>query len=102
MEKTITISISPAFKLLPESPEKQVIQNVAVILATKRGECPLDRELGISQEYLGKPLPVAQTLLTAAIIEAMEREPRAEFVSASYKSDSSGKIVPTVEVKINV
>lgn len=80
-----------------------VIQNIAVLLATRKGDVPLYRDFGLSQTFVDKPIPVARVLLYAEIKEAVELyEPRAEVVDITFQEDRSapGRLIPTVEVEI--
>lgn len=80
-----------------------ILQNVAVILATKQGTSPLYREFGLPQNFVDKPMPVAKPLIFAEVKEAVEKfEPRAEVVGISFAEDKSspGTLIPTVEVEI--
>lgn len=80
-----------------------VLQNIAVILATPKGSVPLDREFGLSTTMLDKPTPIAQKALIAEVREAIERwEPRARFVSMRFEGriDQPGTLWPIVEVEI--
>lgn len=56
---------------------EEVLQNVAFILSTMIGTCPLDREFGWEPD-LDDPIDVAQATNTARIIQAIqEHEKRA-------------------------
>ena len=80
-----------------------VIQNVAVILATRKGDVPFYRDFGLSQTFVDKPIPAARVLLYAEVKEAVEQyEPRAEVVDITFQEDRSapGRLIPTVEVEI--
>ena len=80
-----------------------VLQNIAVILATRKGDVPLYRDFGLSQEFVDKPTPVARVLLYAEVKEAVEQyEPRAEVIGVTFQEDRSapGRLIPTVEVEI--
>ncbi len=85
----------------PSSVDEEIMQNVRVLLSTIKHDVPLAREMGLSTEYLGKPLPVAETLLYQTIADTLEEyEPRAELVSITFEQDTnSGTIIPIVEVK---
>ena len=81
-----------------------VLQNIAVILATPKGSVPLDREFGLTTVFLDKPTPVAKMIMRAEVREAIERwEPRAQFVSMTFEErvTQPGTLWPTVEVEIN-
>lgn len=80
-----------------------VLQNIAVILATPKGSVPLYREFGLSTVFLDKPMPKAKMMMMAEIKEAIERwEPRAEYVSIQFteRITQPGTLWPTVEVEI--
>lgn len=80
-----------------------VLQNIAIILATRQGSVPLYREFGLTQEFVDKPLPVAKTLLFSEIREAIERfEPRASVIGITFETPkgSPGVLIPIVEVNI--
>ena len=82
---------------------KSVLQNVAVILATRKGTVPLHRDFGLSQKFLDRPINVAQSLLYSEIKEAVEEfEPRAEVLNVTFamSKESPSVLIPTVEVKI--
>lgn len=80
-----------------------ILQNVAIILATRQSSSPLYRQLGLPQNFVDKPIPVAKTMLYSEIKEAVDEfEPRAEIVGISFAVDPAtpGKLIPTVEVDI--
>lgn len=83
---------------------RSVIQNIALILSTRRGSVPLQRDFGLDWSALDKPLPIAKSMLIAQIREAIETwEPRATFVKASFGTDlsSPATFITAVEVEIN-
>lgn len=80
-----------------------ILQNVAIILATRQGTSPLYRQFGLPQNFVDKPIPAAKPILFAEVKEAVEEfEPRAEVVGISFAEDKSspGTLIPTVEVEI--
>lgn len=81
-----------------------VLQNVAVILSTKKGTVPLYRDFGLSWRSVDKPIPIAKVMLYTDVKEAIEEyEPRASVVNVTFREDSStpGGLIPIVEVEIN-
>lgn len=90
---------------LNESDEvKEVLRNVAVILATPKGSVPTYRDFGLDNSFLDKPINIAKTMAVAPVREAIEQwEPRAVFRRVSVSGDESdpGKLTFTVEVEIN-
>ncbi len=82
---------------------KSILQNVAIVLRTRRGSCPMYREFGLPQEYLHKPTTVARTMMYAEIRDAVEAfEPRCNVVSVNFAdTDGAGDaLIPVVEVEI--
>lgn len=82
---------------------ESVIQNVAIILRTRAGTCPMYRQFGLPRNYEGKPTAVARPILYAEIREAVEEfEPRCEVVNIRFEEDADepGIIHPIVEVQI--
>lgn len=83
---------------------RSVLQNIKIILSTKKLSVPLYREFGVDMAFVDKPMPVAQALMIVEIKDAIARwEPRAELVSVEFQIDEStpGKLIPVVEVEID-
>jgi len=84
----------------------EIMQNVRIILTTIKGSVPLDRSFGIDTEFIDKPPLVAKALMTAAIIEEVERqEPRVtvtqvDFVDPGNEKTADGILVPRVRLKV--
>lgn len=101
---TYTVAAGAALTLNETDPAASVLQNVAIILATRRGSCPLYRDFGISMDFLDRPMPVAKTLAYAEIKEAIETyEPRAQVVNVTFEEspEHPGQLKPVVEVNID-
>ncbi len=88
--------------LFPETMVEEVLQNVAVILSTPKYSVPLNRNLGLEQRFVDKPLSVAKTIITTEVLEAVEKyEPRAEILSVKFDPhEESAVLNPIVEVNI--
>ena len=73
-----------------------ILQNVAVILATRQGSSPLYRHFGLPQNFLDKPIPVAKPMLFAEVKEAVEGRSRGDLLFGGlglpghFNSDSGG------------
>lgn len=81
-----------------------VLQNIKIILTTRRGSVPLYRDFGIPMDFLDQPMPLAKAKMIAAVREAVENwEPRAKVLSMTFQEDVSqpGRLVPTLEVEID-
>lgn len=101
---TYTVTAGAALTLNETDTVASVLQNVAIILATRRGTCPLYRDFGISMDFLDRPMPVAKTLAYAEIKEAIEAyEPRASVIGVTFEeqADTPGLLIPIVEVNID-
>lgn len=85
---------------------KEILQNVAFILATPSYSCPLDRDFAWTPD-LDSPIQVAMARNGVAIVEAIRsHEPRAEVIEVDFhreKSDGDaldGRLIPVVKVRI--
>lgn len=79
------------------------LQNIAVILSTRKGAVPLYRDFGLNMDFLDKPVPVAKVMMISEVREAVERwEPRATVLGVTFSEDPArpGILIPTVEVEI--
>lgn len=87
------ITLSEEIDFAPSSVVKEVLQNCRTILNTVVGSVPLERNIGLSWDYVGKPLPVAMALLKVAVTEAFEQqEPRAQIESISFDVETDSEI----------
>ncbi len=103
MSYTVSAADLTRIRLSEPDTVTSVLQNVALILATRRGTLPLYRQFGLSQDFLDKPIPVAKPMLIAEVKEAVEEfEPRAEVVGVTFSEDGAapGHLIPIVEVDI--
>lgn len=79
------VSLTDKVDFAPSTVAKEVLQNVRTILDTVVGSVPLERNIGISWDYVGKPLPVAMDMLKIAVNDAIARqEPRAQILSIKF------------------
>lgn len=84
---------------------KSVLQNLAVLLATRKGTIPMYREFGLNMGYIDKPIDVATALMTSEIAEAIEDyEPRATLLNLEIENsiEEPGKVAVVLEVDISV
>lgn len=66
----------------------------------REGEQPLDRDFGLSQEFLDKPESVARNMLALEIIEKTKQyEKRVSVEKVEYKSGSEGQTIPVIYLK---
>ncbi len=100
-----SVELAAAVNFAPATETEEILQNVRTILATREGSVPLDRDLGLTWEHIDKPYPVARSLMTAAVIEAIEAyEPRATVESVEFDGDAEdamdGLLRPRVTVSV--
>ncbi len=82
---------------------REILRNVATILATPKGSVPLYRSFGLDMSFLDKPVSAAKNMAVIPVREAIEEwEPRAAFKSLTLAQDPSepGKLTFTVQIKI--
>ena len=99
------LELDAAVDFAPSDEVREILQNVRTIIGTRRGSVPLDRDFGISWSFVDRTIDVAQMLLRAEIVDAVERyEPRARVADISFsaagKDLSEGELKPAVTVSI--
>lgn len=100
----VTVESLPAEITLGLTGIPEVMQNVRTILTTRRGTVPLDRNFGISFDFLDSPV---NTTIAAAqqeiFMQLKKYEPRANLKEINWDTDVlSGQISPTVKVEVNL
>ena len=72
---------------------------IAVLLSTRTA---MDREFGLSWDFVDLPMEAAQASLTAEIVAKVAKyEPRAQVQNVTYTVGDDGTLLPHVEVTIN-
>ena len=93
---------APPIDLAPASVTEEVLQNVRMIIGTIKYSVPMDREFGIDGTVVDRPINLAKAHLTNEIFHAVKRyEPRAVIESVEFTGDETGKLTPTIKVRIN-
>jgi len=104
MSETYPVTDKFRVNWAPKSVVEEVLQNVAVILATQIGTVPFARRLGISTDLLDKPSPVVIASLTREVIQKIgEFEPRAVIHSIIFDENSSaedGRVIPRLVIGV--
>jgi len=87
-----------------EGGEAQNIRRcLTALYSIREGEQPLDRNFGLSQEFLDKPVNIAKNLLALEIIEKTKQyEPRVSVEKVEYKFGSDGELIPVIYLKRGV
>lgn len=90
-----------SLSLQQESKVYSVLQNIAILLNTKRGTVPMYRDFGLPMEFVDKPIDVAENMAYVEISDALEEfEPRAKLEDVYFEKTANGKMSITVEVSI--
>ena len=101
MKYTIRSDDPIPLTLLETNKPMAILRNIALILSTRYGTCPMAREYGLRMSWVHRPLLAAEALVRAELSEALERlEPRAELEDVKMDFDPDGKYILTVEVDI--
>ena len=102
MAYLVTANDKPKIDFAPENEVIEVLQNVRTILSTIKYEIPLNRQFGMDGSIIDLPIQQAQAKWSAEIFSQVKQyEPRAIIESISFTAELDGKLVPTVEVRIN-
>ena len=90
------------WKIMPANEIEEVIQNVAMIISTLKGSCPLDRTFGIDPARVDDPIGVAQAKLSAEIAAAVRtQEPRARVKKLFYDGNATdGELIIKARVEV--
>ena len=100
-EYNIKIVNDGKIDFMPESIEKEIIQNVITICTTLKGSVPMDRALGVNPALIDEPVSVMKARISSEITEAIRKyEPRARVSEISFEGDINGKITPRVKVRM--
>lgn len=101
-----TISVLEKINFSPSNEVQEILQNVKTILSTVRGTVPLDREFGISYDFVDEPSPIAMMQARIEIVNAIKTyEPRATVSRVEFKTNPNdardGKLYPVVTLEIS-
>ncbi len=83
-----------------ENESEDIRRCLTALYMIREGEQPLDRNLGLSQEFIDKNDPVARNMLALEIIEKTKQyESRVEVEKVEYKTANEGMLIPVVYLK---
>ena len=101
MDITVNSNEDHAVQLQENDTVRSIIQNIALLLNTKKGTIPMYRDFGLPMEFIDKPIDVAETMAVLEISEALEKfETRAKLKNLSLEKSKDGKMVIIVEVTV--
>ena len=78
-------------------------QEIRMLLGTRKGSVPLDRDFGLSWDYVDMPMSEAMPYMVAEIGRQLERHvPRIRVRDITFSSDNpvEGRLCPRVTVEI--
>ncbi len=88
--------------LEPKTVIEEVLQNVALILATAKFSVPLMRDFGLPMKFIDRPESAAMSVMIGEIYDAVEKyEPRAIIEGIEFEKGDNGKIIAIVGVSVN-
>ena len=103
MEYTVSATDLANIRLIENDRIREILRNVAVILATPKGSVPMYRDFGLDMSFLDKPMNAAKNMAVIPVREAIEEwEPRAVYKDMALAPDPSnpGKLTFTVQIEI--
>ena len=101
MDITVNSNEDHSVQLQENNTVRSIIQNIALLLNTKKGTVPMYRDFGLPMEFIDKPIDVAETMAVLEISEALEKfETRAKLKDLSLDKSKDGKMVIIVEVTV--
>lgn len=104
MEYTVSATDLADIRLNEADEVREILRNVAVILATPKGSVPMYRDFGLDMRFLDKPINTAKNVAVIPVREAIERwEPRATYKDMTIFPDPEhpGKSAFSVQIEIN-
>ncbi len=104
MPMTLTVDMSrPAVVRVGARGLAGLEQEIRMTLATRKGAVPLDRNFGLSWDFVDMPLPEAMQRMVAEIGRQLEKYvPRIRVRDIAFSSDApvEGALQPVVTVEI--
>ncbi len=102
MKYTLKVGALENISLCENDKAKSILQNIALILNTRKGTVPLYRGFGLDMSFVDKPPAIAEALARSAIVEAVENfEPRAKVLNIDFEYGvNSSRLNMILEVEI--
>lgn len=102
MTYTISTAKPVDYSVCENDVQKSVLQNVALLISTKRGTVPMYRSFGLPMEFIGRPLHVAETIAASEVQDAItEYEKRVAVKDVALASDAvTGEMHLEVTIEI--
>lgn len=86
---------------IPENEAEDIRRCLTTLYSVREGEQPLDREFGINQAFLDKPLNIASNMFALEVIEKTRQyEKRVSVQKVEYEFDElQGQMRPIIYLK---
>lgn len=98
---TVRTDIPPDYTLCENDTAASALQNVALIVSTKKGTIPCYREFGLPMRFIGMPEKAAEAVAAQEVFEAVEQfEPRAKVTKVETEYRAEGILIIIVEVAL--
>lgn len=83
----------------PLEDEEDVLRCLRNLILTPAGTCPLARDFGIDNSFLGLPIETAQSVLAVEIMDkVLKYESRVSVKEVSLQASTDGKIIARVVI----
>ena len=74
-------------------------RSICLLLSTRAGTIPLDRELGLSMDFIDMPPETAKSLYTAEVTEKVSKFiPEVRVQEVTWTGGNTGKLFPKVVI----
>lgn len=101
MVYSIRSDIPPHYDLCENDETASILQNISLLISTRKGTVPMYRDFGIEMDFLDMPEIIAETVAAQDIISAVEEfEPRAKVQTVKAVHSEEGKLILILEVEI--
>ncbi len=85
---------------IAENEAEDIKRCLTALYLIREGEQPLDREFGLSQDFIDQPENIARNMLALEIIEKTKRyEKRVTVEKVAYQQGDAGQTIPIVYLK---
>lgn len=85
---------------IEESEAKDIRRCLTTLFSVREGEQPLDREFGLSHEFVDQLQPVAKNMLALEVIKKTQHyEKRVRVDKVEYEAGEEGQLIPVFYFK---
>lgn len=98
----VVTSVDPMdLSLIDDDAVVIALQSVHAVINTRKGSVPMNRDYGLSQEFLDQPLNVAMPMIVADVKESVEDNvPGVEVSDVIVEYTDDGRLSVSVEVEV--